>query len=53
MSLINRTKDLNQTNVIPIKMKGFLNVEISIYSRAGFFIYFFIKRFFSNIFEKK
>ena len=24
---------------IPIKMKGFLNVEISIYSRAGFFIY--------------
>ena len=24
---------------IPIKMKGFLNVEIFIYSRAGFFIY--------------
>ena len=30
--------------IIPIKMKVFFNVEISIYSRAGFFIYLLINK---------
>ena len=37
-SLLNLTVIGKQIH-IPIKMKVFFNVEISIYSRAGFFIY--------------
>ena len=33
---------------VPIKIKGFSYVEISIYSRAGFFIYLF-EDFLQNI----
>ena len=48
---------------IPIKMEDFFDAEISIYSRAGFFIYLFedflqrfpikprVRRFFSKMFE--
>ena len=49
--------------LIPIKMEDFFNAEISIYSRAEFFIYLFedlykdflmkprVRRFFSKMFE--